>query len=61
MAEKKISKTARASMGDKGKEGSGKICPTCSTAMVATKFIKGEDRPGGMYWVCPKDDNRIRI
>ena len=39
----------------------GKLCPSCGGAMVATKFIKSEERPGGMYWVCPKDDQRIRI
>ena len=61
MAEKKISKTARASLGDKGGQFTGKLCPGCGGAMVATKFIKSEERPGGMYWVCPKDDQRIRI
>jgi hypothetical protein len=61
MAEKKISKTARSSLGDKAGQFSSKLCPTCGTVMVATKFIKSEDRPGGMYWVCPKDDQRIRI
>jgi hypothetical protein len=61
MAEKKISKTARASLGDKAGEGGEKLCPSCGTAMVATKVIKSEDRPGGMYWVCPKDDQRFRI
>ena len=61
MAEKKISKTARASLGDKGNQFTGKHCPGCGTAMVATKLIKSEERSGGMYWVCPKDDQRIRI
>jgi hypothetical protein len=61
MAEKKISKTARSSLGDRGSQSGVKICPSCGTAMVATKFIKSEERPGGMYWVCPKDDQRIRI
>ena len=61
MAEKKISKTARASLGDKGGGSTGKPCPSCGGAMVATKFIKSEERPGGMYWVCPKDEQRIRI
>ncbi|HVN81489.1 MAG TPA: hypothetical protein VMW38_21045 [Terriglobia bacterium] len=60
MAEK-LSKTARQSLGDKQAQFSGKHCPTCGTPMVATKVIKCEDRPGGMYWVCPKDDHRIRI
>ena len=61
MAEKKISKTARSSMGDKGSIFAGKPCPACSMAMVATKVIKSEERPGGMYWICPKDDTRVRI
>ncbi len=59
MAEK-ISKTARASLGDKG-EHYQHMCPLCGTAMVATKVIKFRDQPGGMFWICPKDDNRIKI
>ena len=61
MAEKKISKTARASLGEKASQSGGKLCPSCGGAMVATKFIKSEERPGGMYWVCAKDDQRIRV
>ena len=61
MAEKKLSKTARASLADKSVQFSGKHCPSCGTPMVATKVIKSEDRPGGMYWICPKDDQRVRI
>ena len=38
MAEK-ISKTARASLGDKG-ETHAHICPQCGGAMVATKVMK---------------------
>lgn len=59
MAEK-ISKTARASLGDKG-ETHAHMCPQCGTAMVATKVMKYQDNPGGMYWICPKDDNRVKI
>ncbi len=59
MAEK-ISKTARASLGDKG-ETHAHICPQCGTAMVATKIMKYLGMPGGMYWICPKDDNRIKV
>ena len=59
MAEK-LSKTARASMGDKGARHE-KLCPSCKTPMVATKVIKMRQIPGGMYWICPKDDNRIKI
>jgi hypothetical protein len=29
--------------------------------MVATKVIRYRNMPGGMFWVCPKDDNRIKI
>ncbi|MBM3790805.1 MAG: hypothetical protein FJW35_10730 [Acidobacteria bacterium] len=59
MAEK-LSKTARASMGDKGLRHA-KACPTCGTGMVATRVIKYRQTPGGMYWVCPKDDVRVKI
>ncbi len=59
MAEK-LSKTARASLGGKGK-GYEKLCPQCGTAMVATKVVKYRDMPGGMFWICPKDDQRIKI
>jgi hypothetical protein len=56
----KLSKTARASLGDKGHRHE-QNCPQCGTAMVATKVMKYRDMPGGMYWVCPKDDNRVKI
>jgi len=59
MAEK-VSKTARASSGDK-RTRHEKLCPTCKTPMVATKVIRYRQFPGGMYWICPKDDNRIKI
>ena len=61
MAEKKkMSKTARASLGNKS-EAYAQACPQCRTAMVATKVIKYAGMPGGMFWVCPKDENRIKI
>jgi len=60
MAEKKLSKTARASLGNKT-EAPVTHCPKCGAAMVATKVIKYRDSPGGMFWICPKDDNRIKI
>jgi hypothetical protein len=60
MADKKISKTARASLGDKG-ETHVQHCPKCSGPMVATKVIKYRDNPGGMFWICPKDDSRVKI
>jgi hypothetical protein len=59
MAEK-ISKTARASLGDKGAKYEHP-CPQCGTTMVATKVMKSLEKPGGMYWICPKDDHRIKI
>jgi hypothetical protein len=59
MAEK-LSKTARASLGDKGFRYEHP-CPSCGSSMVATRVMKYRDVPGGMYWVCPKDDNRIKI
>jgi hypothetical protein len=60
MAEKKLSKTARASLGNKA-EVYAHVCPKCGGPMVATKVIKYRDNPGGMFWVCPKDDSRIKI
>ncbi len=59
MAEK-ISKTARASLMDKG-ETHAHMCPLCGTAMVATKVIRYREMPGGMFWICPKDDNRNNV
>ena len=59
MAEK-ISKTARASLGDKGMRHAHS-CPQCGGAMVATKVMRHREMPGGMYWICPKDDCRIKI
>ncbi|MBZ5498070.1 MAG: hypothetical protein LAP85_16850 [Acidobacteriia bacterium] len=59
MAEK-LSKTARASMGDKGSSYE-RPCPSCGTGMVATRVIKYRQVPGGMYWVCPKDGERVKI
>ncbi|MFI5175976.1 MAG: hypothetical protein ACHQKY_14040 [Terriglobia bacterium] len=56
MAEKKLSKTARASMTDREVNRFNKPCPQCGNGMVATKFVKSTDRPGGMYWVCQQDD-----
>jgi hypothetical protein len=29
--------------------------------MIATKVMKYQGMPGGMYWVCPKDDQRVKI
>lgn len=60
MAGKKVSKTARASMLKKG-EISQRKCPKCSDPMVATKLVKASGRSGGMFWICAKDDTRIRI
>ena len=60
MADKKLSKTARASLGNKAEAHVTK-CPQCGTAMVATKVVKYRDSPGGMFWICPKDDNRIKV
>jgi len=55
-----LSKTARASLGDKGARYE-RTCPTCGTGMVATRVIGRHQMPGGMYWICPKDDNRVKI
>jgi hypothetical protein len=59
MAEK-LSKTARASLGEKMAH-KGRLCPSCGAGMVATKVMRYRQTPGGMYWICPKDDHRIKI
>jgi hypothetical protein len=57
----KLSKTARSSLGrDKTVAEAGRVCPQCATPMVATRVIKSAGQPGGMYWVCPKDDFRVK-
>jgi predicted RNA-binding Zn-ribbon protein involved in translation (DUF1610 family) len=56
----KLSKTARASLGDKG-TSFAKACPSCGTGMVATQVVKCRQMPGGMYWICPKDGERTKI
>lgn len=60
MADGKLSKTARASLGKGPRAIEGKSCPQCETPMVATKVIKSARMPGGMYWICPKDDFRVK-
>lgn len=60
MAGGKLSKTARASLGKDRSSAFSKPCPQCETPMVATKVIKSARKPGGMYWVCPKDDFRLK-
>jgi len=60
MASGKLSKTARASLGKGQGVSLAKPCPECETPMVATKVIKSARMPGGMYWVCPKDDVRVK-
>lgn len=59
MAEK-LSKTARASLGQRGERGSTKVCPECGGEMVATKVVKSPSMPGGMYWICYQDDYRVK-
>ncbi len=59
MAEK-ISKTARASLSEKRVKHQHS-CPQCGTSMVATRVMKYRNTQGGMYWICPKDDHRIKI
>ena len=59
MAEK-ISKTARASLGQRGARGGVQSCPTCGEEMVATKIVRSSGNPSGMYWVCYKDDYRVK-
>ena len=59
MAEK-LSKTARASLGSKG-SSYARACPNCGAGMVATQVVKYRQMPGGMYWICPKDGERVKI
>ncbi len=63
MAEK-LSKTARASMGDKGHRY-GRFVPANVAGDPRWCGHQGRRRyretPGGMYWICPKDDHRIKI
>lgn len=59
MAEK-LSKTARASLLRKGAAGAARNCPQCGTPMVATKVVRSAFSPGGMFWVCQKDDYRVK-
>jgi len=60
MAEK-LSKTARASLGKKKDAGRIQACPKCGNPMVPTKVIRSAGIPGGMYWVCQKDDTRMKV
>lgn len=59
MAEK-LSKTARASLLQKGAAGTARLCPQCGSPLVATKVARSAFAPGGMYWVCQKDDYRVK-
>ena len=43
------------------KDRSAKACPKCNGPMVATRVVKIPDRPGGMYWICPKDEHREKV
>ena len=56
----KLSKTARASLGRRGDSGAGRTCPECGEPMVATKVIRSAPQPGGMYWICQKDDYKVK-
>lgn len=58
---KKISKTARASLGQRGERGTARICPKCGEHLVATKIMRVAGFSGGMYWVCEKDNYRVPI
>jgi hypothetical protein len=60
MAGGKLSKTARASIGKDRSAIFNKFCPQCEAPMVATRVLKSTRLPGGMYWVCPKDDYRVK-
>ncbi|HSR49786.1 MAG TPA: hypothetical protein VLV83_03100 [Acidobacteriota bacterium] len=58
----KLSKTARASLGQRGAKGSARLCPKCGEELVATKVMRVAGvSSGGMFWVCQKDDFRAPI
>ena len=60
-ARAKISKTARASIGAKERGTHLKSCPVCRQPMYPLKVVKFLDMPGGMFWVCEKDNLRLPI
>ena len=57
----RLSKTARASIGAKGKKTHLKPCPKCSEPMTPVKVMKFLNHPGGMFWVCERDQLRLPI
>lgn len=48
-------------MGQRGLAGGGMACPQCGAPMVATKVVRSHLGAGGMFWVCQKDDIRVRV
>lgn len=60
-AQTRISRTARASLGAKARDIHLKPCPLCNQPMMPLKVMKVLDIPGGMFWVCEKDNIRLPI
>lgn len=52
MAEKKVSKTARAAEKHKLAKAAVKACPDCGTALQPVKFVNEHGGKGRMYWYC---------
>ncbi len=47
----RLSKTARASLGQRGEKGQVRVCPECGAELVPTKVMGGPGIAKGMYWV----------
>ncbi len=57
----KLSKTARASLGkDKNRSRLESPVRSAPPLWLQRGSSNRRDMPGGMYWVCPKDDFRLK-
>ena len=57
----KLSKTARASLGQRGHRGTKPVCPECGKELTATKVVRVPGHRGGMFWVCESGDFRTPV
>ncbi len=57
----RLSKTARASIGMKERKTHLRKCPVCEQPMMPLKVMKFLNIPGGMFWICEKDNIRLPI
>ena len=51
----RLSKTARASLGQRGEKGQVRVCPECEAELVPTKVMGGTGIAKGMYWITDKE------